>query len=57
MKIVENIEKKLIKLTQDLINKAYLKEGLTDEILDAQIRLNELRNEYDINETDDEFVQ
>ena len=57
MRFIKNIESKLINFTQKLINKSYEKYGLTDWVLDAQVRLNELRNEYDINETDDEFVQ
>ena len=57
MNISKYIQKKLVLLTQNMINRAYEKKGLTDEVLDAQIRLNELRNKYDINETDEEFVQ
>ena len=37
-----------IKNQQRDINKRYVEEGLTDEILDQQIKLNKLRNEHDI---------
>ena len=57
MNISKHIQKKIVLLTQNMINRAYEKKGLTDEVLDAQIRLNGLRNKYDINETDEEFVQ
>lgn len=38
----------LINLAQALLNKAYNRSGLTDRILRDQIRINELRNKYDI---------
>lgn len=38
----------LINLAQVLLNKAYNRSGLTDRILQDQIRINELRNKYDI---------
>lgn len=38
----------LINLAQALLNKAYNRSGLTDRILQEQIRINELRNKYDI---------
>lgn len=38
----------LINLAQALLNKAYNRSGLTDRILQDQIRINELRNKYDI---------
>ena len=33
---------------QRVLNKRYAEEGLTDEILDEQIKLNQLRHEHDI---------
>lgn len=42
------IRKILINLAQALLNKAYNRSGLTDRILRGQIRINELRNKYDI---------
>lgn len=42
------LKKLQLKNRQRAINKKYDKEGLTDEILDAQIELNKLRNELDI---------
>nr|WP_294999878.1 hypothetical protein [uncultured Methanobrevibacter sp.] len=37
-----------LKNKQRAIEKQYAKEGLSDEILDAQIKLNQLRHELDI---------
>lgn len=37
-----------LKNKQRAIDKQYAKEGLSDEVLDAQIELNQLRNELDI---------
>ena len=37
-----------IELRQEALNKKYAEEGLTDEILDEQIKLNKLRHEHDI---------
>lgn len=37
-----------IELRQEALNKKYAEEGLTDEILDEQIKLNQLRHEHDI---------
>lgn len=57
-------EKKLksdIELRQEALNKKYAEEGLTDEILDEQIKLNQLRHEHDIPDDNekvyDDFVQ
>ena len=52
---MERIIKKLLDLAQDEIDKAYKEDGLTDEILDLQIKANELRAKYNI--TGDEFLQ
>ena len=37
-----------LKNKQRAIDKQYAKEGLSDEVLDAQIELNKLRHELDI---------
>lgn len=37
-----------LKNKQRAINKQYEKEGLTDEVLDAQVELNKLRTKHDI---------
>ena len=42
---------------QKIIDFKFKKYGLTDEILDSQIRLNKLKNEYDVNESIKEYVQ
>ena len=42
------IKKIQIRNKQRSINKKYEKEGLTDEILDAQIELNKMRHEHNI---------
>ena len=45
-----NIEKLKvdIQLRQEALNKRYAAEGLNDEILEEQVKLNQLRNEHDI---------
>lgn len=46
---------------QEKIDKLYEKEGLTDEVLEKQVKLNQLRNKLDIsdrkNRIYDRFVQ
>ena len=42
------LKKIQIKNKQRAIDKKYTEEGLTDEVLDAQVELNQLRHEYDI---------
>lgn len=37
-----------IQLRQEELNRKYAAEGLTDEILEEQVKLNQLRNEHDI---------
>lgn len=37
-----------LKNKQIAIDKQYAKEGLSDEVLEAQVELNQLRNELDI---------
>ena len=55
------LKKMQIKNKQRAINKQYEKEGLTDEVLDAQIELNKLKHEYDIADSSkkvfEEYVQ
>lgn len=53
---MEKIANRLLNFTQKQIDKAYAKDGLTDDVLDLQIRVNKLRAEYDLSETD-EFQQ
>lgn len=46
-KTKEEIEKELYE-KQEAINKKYEQEGLTDEVLEEQVKLNQLRNKLDI---------
>jgi len=46
--MIKKIQGKLLNTAQKLINKAYEKEGLTDRVLDAQIKLNKQRHEFNI---------
>ena len=50
-----------LKNKQRAIDKQYEKEGLTDEVLAAQVEINQLRNELDIPDSNnvvyDEYVQ
>lgn len=57
MNIKKNIQKKLIRFAQKLVTRAYNKYGLTDDVLDMQIKVNEMRNKGNINDSDEEFVQ
>lgn len=38
----------LINLLQRIVNYLYEKEGATDFVIDQQVKVNELRNEYNI---------
>ena len=42
---------------QKEIDEQYIKEGLTDEVLEKQIELNKLRNEHNLNVSDEEYIQ
>lgn len=57
MKLIRKLQKKLIKYAQKTVTKEYEKNGLTDNVLNAQIRVNKMRNKYNINELDETFVQ
>lgn len=46
----EKLEEELNK-KQEEINKQYEKEGLTNEVLDKQVALNQLRNELNISDS------
>lgn len=51
----------MLNLTQKTINIVYSKKGASDKVIDAQVRVNQLRNKHDLpdkNELiDEEFVQ
>ena len=62
MDLKRKVQSKLLDVSQLLINKLYDKYGLTEDILDLQIKLNTMRAETDIfdnNEivNDEGFVQ
>lgn len=57
MSFLVKLQKKLLKFDQKLITRQYNKHGLTDEILNVQLKLNEVRNRLDLDESDDEFIQ
>lgn len=42
------IRKLLLKIAQRILNSVYEKEGLTDKILELQIKINKLRHESNI---------
>lgn len=50
-----------IKNKQRIVDKKYEKEGLSDEVLEAQIEINALRREHDIPDSNnfvyEEYVQ
>lgn len=49
----ESVQKRLKQLQED-INKEYEKYGLTNEVFENQVKINEIRNEW--NMTDDEQI-
>lgn len=55
------LKKIQLKNRQRVLNKQYEREGLTEEVLEAQVELNQLRNELDIPDADnfihEKFVQ
>lgn len=40
----------LLNIAQNLLNKLYEKEGLTDRVLDSQIKINKLRHKSNISD-------
>ena len=42
---------------QKLVNEAYEKDGLTDEILDVQVKINELRNLLNITDESERIYE
>ena len=61
-KLIKFYKKYNLRNRQRKINKKYAETGLTDEILNEQVKINKERHEYDIvDETElntlDEFVQ
>ena len=61
MSVKKKAQGKLLNISQTLIDKLYEKEGLTDEVLELQVKLNTMRSEADIHDknfvNDDGFVQ
>lgn len=56
------ITKRLLDWCQERVNKFYEKKGLTDKVLEFQVRINHLRHVLDIKDektviTDDGYVQ
>ena len=49
--MIEFIKKINLKNRQKAIDKKYIKEGLTDEVLEMQITLNQERHESDISDS------
>ena len=49
IKVLEHIAIRLLKMVQKHINREYEKNGLSDDLLDLQIRLNRLVNKYNVN--------
>ena len=49
-KISKFVKRVQFRNRQRAINKQYEKEGLTDEVLDAQVTLNVERNKYNISD-------
>ena len=56
IKVLEHIAHKLLKIVQKLIDREYEKNGLNNDTLELQIRLNRLVNKYNVN-FDEEWKQ
>ena len=56
IKVLEHIAHKLLKMVQKLIDREYEKNGLDNDTLELQIRLNRLVNKYNVN-FDEEWKQ
>lgn len=52
--VLKTIINKLLDYLQSKNNQKYEKDGLTDEVLERQVEINEYRNRYDI--TDENSV-
>lgn len=48
MNLKNKIRAILLNLLQRIVNYLYEKEGATDFVIDQQVKVNELRNEYNI---------
>ena len=54
--MLKELFKPVLKEAQETIDKEYEEKGLTDEVLDAQVELNKIRNSLDIHdETEEQF--
>ena len=51
------MDKETLIQKQKELDEDYIKYGLTDDIIDRQVELNKQRNKYDLNVTDEDFVQ
>lgn len=60
MSIKKKLQSTVLNIKQKHINQKYAKEGLTDDVLRKQVKLNIKRNELDIadkSNVDGEYVQ
>ena len=55
MRIIIRLVRRILKRTQKLNDKLYEKEGLTDRVLTNQLRINAIKEAYNL--FDDEYVQ
>ena len=59
--VMKKLMSVLLNIQQKLINRLYEKEGLTDSVLEYQLKVNEYRAKYDIPDSsmlnDDGFCQ
>ena len=56
-KIKKIWKRKQLAHKQKKINKKFMEEGLTDEVLDAQVELNQLRNKLDIEDENNRIYE
>lgn len=54
--MIQNITESIRK-AQETINKEYAEKGLTNEVLEAQVELNQIRNILDIHDETEEIFE
>lgn len=55
--MLKELFKPVIKEAQELLNEEYEKKGLTNEILEAQVELNRIRNVLNIHDEIEEIFE
>lgn len=57
MNLQEKLQKKILDIQQKQVTKQYKKQGLTDTILEKQVKINSKRHKLNISESEGEYLQ